>query len=212
MITDPEIERYAEAHTSPFPDFMARVATDTREHMRSPQMLIGELAGRFLEFLTFALGARRVLELGTYSGYSAMAMAAGMPPGGQVITCERDPEHAAVARRNIAASPFAATIELREGPALDTIASLAGPFDLIFIDADKVGYPGYYEACLPLLAERGVMALDNMLRDGEVLDPASSDEATRTLAALSDRIAEDPRVVQILLPLRDGLTLVHRAA
>ncbi|MCW3063267.1 MAG: O-methyltransferase [Solirubrobacterales bacterium] len=210
MITDPDIERYATEHTSPLPDFMAAIAADTREHLQAPEMLIGELAGRFLEFLTFALRARRVLELGTYSGYSALAMASGMGSGGgEIITCERDPEHAAIARRNIAASPFADMIDVREGAALDLLAGVEGPFDLIFIDADKPSYPAYFEACLPLLADRGLMALDNMLREGDVLHPA--DEGTRVLAELNDQIAADPRVVQILLPLRDGLVLVHRA-
>jgi caffeoyl-CoA O-methyltransferase len=211
VITDPDIDRYATERTSPFPDFMVRIAQDTRENLDSPQMLAGELQGRFLEFLTFALRARRVLELGTYSGYSALAMAAGMPAGGTVVTCEYDADHAAVARRNIASSPYAAMIDVREGPALDTIAGLDGPFDLVFIDADKPNYPNYYEACLPLLGEGGLMLLDNMLRDGRVLDAPAADEGTRVLAELNDTIAADPRVVQVLLPLRDGLTLVRRA-
>ena len=211
MITDPDIDNYATEHTSPFPDFMVRIAADTRENMDAPQMLTGELQGRFLEFLAFAVGARRVLELGTYSGYSALAMAAGMPPGGEIITCEYDHEHAEVSRRNIAESPYASMIDVREGPALETIAGLEGPFELIFIDADKPNYPNYYEACLPMLAERGLMLLDNMLRDGDVLDLANANEGTRVLAELNDTIAADPRVVQVLLPLRDGLTLVRRA-
>jgi caffeoyl-CoA O-methyltransferase len=207
MITDPDIERYATEHTSAFPDFMERIAASTRAEMRAPQMLAGELQGRFIEFLTYMLKPRRVLELGTYSGYSALAMASGMAPGGAIITCEADPEHAAVARRNIADSPYAAMIDVREGPALDTIAGLTGPFDFVFVDADKAGYPAYYDACLPLLAPDGVMALDNMLRDGDVLDP--QDDTARLMAELNDRIAADPRVLQILLPLRDGLTLVR---
>jgi caffeoyl-CoA O-methyltransferase len=134
-----------------------------------------------------------------------------MPPGGEVITCEFDPKHAAIARRNIAASPYAEMIDVRQGPAIEALPGLEGPFDLIFIDADKTGYPAYYEACLPLLADRGVMALDNMLRDGDVLNPEGADEGTRVLAELNDRITADPRVVNILLPLRDGLMLVHKA-
>jgi caffeoyl-CoA O-methyltransferase len=211
MITDDDIESYATEHSSRFPEFMVRIAQDTRENMDAPQMLAGELQGRFLEFLTFALGARRVLELGTYSGYSALAMAAGMPAGGEIVTCEYDEQHASVARRNIASSPYESMIDVRVGPALDTIAGLAGPFDLIFIDADKTNYPNYYEACLPLLADRGLMLLDNMLRDGQVLDPADANESTRVIASLNDTIAADPRVIQVLLPLRDGLTLVRRA-
>jgi predicted O-methyltransferase YrrM len=208
-ITDPDVERYATDRTSPFPEFMQRIAASTRAEMRAPEMLAGELQGRFLEFLMFALKARRVLELGTYSGYSALAMASSMPPGGEIITCEADPDTAAVARRNIAASPYASMIDVREGPALDTIAELSGPFDFIFIDADKSGYPAYYDACLPLLDTGGLLALDNMLRDGDVLDPR--DDTARLMAELNDRIAADPRVVQILLPLRDGVMLVRAA-
>ena len=211
MITDPDIERYATDRTSPFPEFMRAIAERTRAEMRAPQMLAGELQGRFLEFLTFALKARGVLELGTYTGYSALAMASGMPPGGVIITCEADPEHAEVARRNIAGSPYARMIDVREGPALETVAELSGPFDLIFIDADKVSYPRYYEACLPLLDPGGLMVLDNMLREGQVLDPQGGDEGTLALAELNNRIAADPRVVQLLLPLRDGVTIVRRA-
>jgi caffeoyl-CoA O-methyltransferase len=209
VITDEDIERYATERTSPFPEFMARIAASTRAELRAPGMLAGELQGRFLEFLTFALRAGRVLELGTYSGYSALAMAAGMPPGGEIITCEADPEHAAVARTNIASTPYASMIDVREGPAIETIAGLSGPFDLIFIDADKPSYPRYYDACLPLLDPRGLMLLDNMLRDGDVLDPR--DDTARVVADLNDRIAADPRVVQILLPVRDGVMLVRLA-
>jgi predicted O-methyltransferase YrrM len=208
-ITDPDVERYATDRTSPFPEFLQRIAAATRAEMHAPEMLAGELQGRFLEFLMFALKARRVLELGTYSGYSALAMASGMPPGGEIITCEADPDTAAVARRNIADSPYASMIDVREGPALDTIAELSGPFDFIFIDADKSGYPAYYDACLPLLDAGGLLALDNMLRDGDVLDPR--DDTARLMAELNDRIAADPRVVQILLPLRDGVMLVRAA-
>lgn len=213
MITDPEIERWCVEHTTPPEPHLAAVEAETLATLRSPGMLTGTLEGRFLEFLAFARRPRQVLELGTYSGYSALSFAGGMPPDGRIVTCEFDPAHAAVARRHIAASPYAGMIDIREGPALDTLATLAGErFDLIFIDADKVGYPAYYEACVDLLDERGLLILDNTLWSGAVLaDPAEQDESTRALSTLADRIAADERVVQVVLPVRDGVTLVRRA-
>src|SRR5919197_598929 len=133
-ITPEPIERYAEEHTTRPDDLLAALAAETRGTLPSPQMLTGTVEGRFLELLVFASGARRVLELGTYSGYSALSMAAGLPPGGHIDTCEVEERHAEVARRYIAQSPYADRIEIHVGPALDTIARLEGDFDLVFID------------------------------------------------------------------------------
>ncbi len=173
-------------------------------------MLTDRLEGRFLAMLAALAGARRVLEIGTFTGYSALSLAEGVGPGGRVVTCEVSPEHAEVARRNIAASPLADRIEVRLGPALETLASLEGSFDLVFIDADKPSYPDYYEAALRLLAPGGVIVLDNTLRAGRVLAPDPDDHGTRAVAALNDRIVRDERVTAVLLPLRDGVTLVRR--
>ena len=152
-ITDPDIEAYATAHTTPEPAYLTAVEADTRARLpRIAGMLTGRLEGRFLTMLAAMLGARRILEIGTFTGYSALSMAEGMADGGTLITCEIDPRHAAVARANIAASPHAGRIEVRDGPALDTMRALEGPFDLIFIDADKEGYPAYYDEALRLLA------------------------------------------------------------
>jgi len=213
VITDPAIESWCIAHTTAPEPHLAAVEAETRATLSAPGMLTGALEGRFLEFLAFARNPRRVLELGTYSGYSALSFAAGMESDARIVSCEFDPAHAAFARRHIAASSYAEMIEIREGPALDTLAALSGErFDLIFIDADKVNYPAYYEACVELLDERGLLILDNMLWSGRVLeDPADQDESTRALSTLGERIAEDERVVQILLPVRDGITLVRRA-
>ena len=151
-IVDPRLEAYAEAHTTPPPAYLEELATDLRATLEAPGMMVGRLEGRFLEMLTFALGARSVLEIGTFGGYSALAMAAGLAPGGRITTCEISPVHAEFARRHIAGSPYAEVIEVVVGPALETIASLPGPFDLVFIDADKSGYPAYLEAVLPKLS------------------------------------------------------------
>ena len=209
-VVAPEIAAYAEQHTTAPPEHLRRLAEETRASLQSPAMLSGELEGRFLETLVAGMGATRVLELGTYSGYGTLSLAAGLADGGTVITCEVDPETAAFARRHIDGSGLAERVDLRVGPALETLQGLDGPFDFIFIDADKVNYPRYYEACLPLLAPRGLMAIDNTLWNWRVLDEYSDDsDATRTIRELNDRIARDERVVAVVLPVRDGVTLVR---
>jgi caffeoyl-CoA O-methyltransferase len=207
-----DINAYAEAHTTPLPEHLVRLAEETRAALDFPEMLTGTLEGRFLEMLVWISGATRVLELGTYSGYSALAMAAALPPGGRIVTCEMRPEHAEFAQRHIDATPYADRIEIRVGPALETIATLAGPFDLVFVDAHKPEYPDYYEAVLPLLADRGLIVFDNTLWSGRVLEGEDDrSEQTAALRELNDRLAGDPRVVAVQLPVRDGVTLVRRA-
>jgi caffeoyl-CoA O-methyltransferase len=209
FIVPEEIERYAEEHTTLPDDLLRRLADETQATLQSPQMLTGTIEGRFLEFLVFTTKARRVLELGTYSGYSAISMAAALPPGGHIDTCEVDEQHAAVARRYIEESGHGDRITVHLGPALETIARLEGQFDFVFIDADKVNYSAYYEALLPRLAPTGLMAIDNTLWSGKVLEP-DEDPGTRAIAELNDRIARDPAVVAVQLTVRDGITLVRR--
>ena len=211
MIVPDQIEEYAAGHTTPPTDLLQALAAETRETLRAPQMLTGTIEGRFLELLVFGLGAKRVLELGTYSGYSSLSMAAGLPKGGHIDTCEADETHAEVARRYIAQSPYADRITVHIGPALDTISQLEGEFDFVFIDADKENYLNYYEALLPRLAEHGVMAIDNTLWSGRVLDEGDDSDATKAIREINDRIAEDGRVVAVQLTVRDGVTLVRRA-
>ena len=138
-------------------------------------------------------------------------MAPGLAPGGRILSCEISPEHAAFARRHIAASPYADRIEVLEGPAMDTIGTLDGPFDLVFLDADKASYLDYYEAVLPKLAPRGLIAADNTLWSGRILDPADMSPDTVALRAFNDFLASDPRVVVVQTTVRDGVTLVRRA-
>jgi len=209
FIVSEEIERYAEAHSTPPSDLLARLAEETRATLRSPQMLTGTIEGRFLEFLVFVSGARRVLELGTYSGYSAISMAAALPEGGHIDTCEVDEKHAGVARRYIEEAGYSDRITVHLGPALETIEKLGGEFDLVFIDADKASYLAYYEALLPRLSERGVMALDNTLWSGRVVEPDGTED-TAAISEVNDRIAADERVVAVQLTIRDGVTLVRR--
>jgi caffeoyl-CoA O-methyltransferase len=161
--------------------------------------------------LVWLSGASRILEIGCFTGYSALSMAAALPPDGTITTCELDPERAAMARRHFAASPWADQIRLLEGPALESIAGLKGPFDLVFIDADKVNYSNYYEAVLPLLAERGVIVADNVLWSGRVLDDADQSDDTRAIRAFNDMVANDPRVTAVMATVRDGVLLIRRA-
>ena len=211
MIVPEDIDAYAEAHTTPPPELMAELAEETKATMSSPGMLTGTVEGRLLEQLVFALRARRVLELGTYSGYSSLSMAAALPEGGHIETCEVDEAHAEVAQRYIDRSPYADRITIHLGPALETIERLGGVWEFVFIDADKENYANYYEALLPRLAPSGLMAIDNTLWSGRVLDDADDSEATRAIRDLNDRIAADDRVIAVQLTVRDGVTLVRRA-
>jgi caffeoyl-CoA O-methyltransferase len=210
-IVDPALEAYAAEHTTAPPAHLEDLAAEVEATLRSPHMMVGRLEGRYLEMLTFALGATSVLEIGTFGGYSALAMAAGLAPGGRVVTCELSAEHAAFARRHIAASPYADRVEVIEGPALESVAALPGPFDLVFIDADKASYAAYLEAVLPKLSPRGLIAADNTLWSGRVLDPSDTSEDTEALRAFNDALAVDPRVVVVQTTVRDGVTLIRRA-
>lgn len=210
MITDPSVERYCATRTTPPPAWLDAVEADTRAALGSPGMMSGALVGRLLETLAWTSGARRVLEIGTFSGYGALALAGGLVEGGRVWTCEVDPERAEFARRHIAASPWADRIEIVVGPALESVAALEGPWDLVWIDADKTGYPAYVDAVLPRLAPRGLVALDNTLRGGDVVDPEPDDAGAAAMDELNARLAGDPGLVTTLLPVRDGVTLVRR--
>lgn len=208
---DDGIEEYASAHTTPPAHWLQSLAAETEAEVAAPQMMVGALEGRFLEMLVWVSGARRVLEIGTFTGYSSLSMAAALPSGGTIVTCDLDPVALAVGRRHIAESPYADRIEIREGPALETIAGLDGPFDLVFIDADKPNYVHYYEAVLPKLGERGLIVADNTLWSGQVLDDSDTSEGTVAIRAFNDHVRADARVVCVQLTVRDGVTLIRRA-
>jgi len=209
-ITDPAAEEYARRHSSPEPPWLAEVMSSTRDFAGSYSMLTGHLQGRFLKMLAAVSGARRVLEIGTYTGYSALSMAEALPADGQLITCELDERHADLARANIARAGYADRIEVRVGPALDTLAGLEGPFDLVFIDADKTSYLAYYEAVLPLLAERGLICVDNVLWSKQVMDPDDHSPSTVALREFNEFVSGDTRVECVMVPIRDGVTLIRR--
>jgi caffeoyl-CoA O-methyltransferase len=210
FIVEPRVEEYAEVHTSPDGELFERLAAETREKTTAPQMMVGRIEGRFLGMLVRLRSARRILELGTFTGYSSISMAAALPPEGRVITCDVDPEATSIARRYMDESGHGDKIEIRLGPALETVETLDGPFDLVFIDADKENYVNYYEATLPKLADSGLMVVDNTLWSGRVADPENDEETTNAIRALNDRVRDDPRVVNVLLTVRDGMNLIMR--
>lgn len=207
---DEAVEAYAEGQVTPPAQHLRTVARETADELGWIEMLTGPVEGRLLETLVFATAPQLVLEIGTFSGYGALSMAPALPAGGRIVTCELDDERADFAQRHIDAAGAGDRIEIRRGPALETIAALEGPFDLVFIDADKPGYVDYYEAVLPKLAARGVIAADNTLAGGRAATDADDDTA-RAIRAFNDHVAADPRTVQVLLTVRDGITLIRRA-
>jgi caffeoyl-CoA O-methyltransferase len=211
VIVEPRVEDYAEAHSSPDGELFERLAAETREMSDMPAMMVGLVEGRFLGSLVRSTGAKRILELGTFTGYSSISMALALPDDGRLITCDVNPETTEIARRYAAEAGVVDRIEYRTGPALDTIAQLDGEFDLIFIDADKPNYLNYYEATLPKLAAHGLMILDNTLWSGRVADPEEDDDNTRAIREINDHILADSRVENVLLTVRDGMNLVWLA-
>jgi caffeoyl-CoA O-methyltransferase len=203
VISD-ELEDYADAVTSPWGEQLRALEAKARDELPYPMMISGPVVGRLLETLVFLIQPKLVLELGTYAGTSALMMAGVLPDGARIVTCELSDEHADWAQAGIDASPYADRIEIRRGPALDAIASIDEPIDFCFIDADKPGYVDYYEAVLPKLSPRGLIAADNTLRGGGVLEGDVMDDFNRHVAA-------DPRTVQVLLTVRDGVTLIRPA-
>ncbi len=207
-LVDPRAEQYAVEHSSPPEAAVAALRAET-ETMANAQMALRPVEAKLLEALVVATSAKRVLEIGTFTGVSALSMAARMKEGGTLITLEADPAHAEVASRHFAASPLADRIELIVGDARETLEQVEGPFDVVFIDAWKRDYPFYYEAVLPKLAPHGVIVADNVLRSGTVLedDPDVDAQALRDFA---DQVLADPRVDSALLTVGDGLLLVWR--
>ncbi len=209
-IVDPPLEEYAAAHATPPEPLLAELAEETRATLELPQMLTGTIEGRFLELLVHGMQARRVLELGTFSGYGTLSMAAGLPSGGRIDSCEISEKHAAVARRYIERAGYADRVTVHLGPALDTVRALEGDFDFVFIDADKENYVAYYEEVLPRLSPTGLIAADNTLWSGRVIDDSDDEESTRAIRTFNEHVAADTRVVSVMLTVRDGVTLIRR--
>jgi caffeoyl-CoA O-methyltransferase len=209
VIVSDEIDAYAEAYSEPPTEVLRRLADETRARMQLPQMMVGPLEGRFLETLVRVSGARLVLELGTFTGYSSICMASALPEGGRLVTCDVDPDAVEIARRYAGEAGVVDRIEYRLGPAIETLRELDGPFDVVFIDADKAGYVDYYEAVLPKLADDGVIVADNVLSGGRVLHDEPEGTA-RAIVAFNEHVRADERVVAVMLTVRDGITLIRK--
>jgi len=207
---DARIERYAEEHTTPPPELFERLAAETHAKYDDPQMMVGPLEGAFLAFAVHLKQPRRVLEIGTFTGWSSIAMASALPPGGTIVSCDLNEETTAVARRYAEEAGVADRIDYRLGPALELITQLDGPFDLVFIDAWKQDYVAYYEAALPLLADDGVIFADNTLADGRVFESTDSSSYVAAIVRFNDHVRADPRVECVLLTIRDGVTLIRK--
>jgi caffeoyl-CoA O-methyltransferase len=207
------VRSYAVAHGSWRPDAVVRdLQAETAELGDVAGMQIGDDQGQLLTMLTRLTGARRAVEVGTFTGYSSMCIARGLAEGGFLLCCDVSEEWTEIARRAWASAGLADRIELRIAPALDTLRALpaAPDIDLVFIDADKPGYPAYWAELVPRVRSGGLLLADNVLRNGEIADPDVDDENTTALRAFNDLVASDDRVDTVVLTAFDGLTIARR--
>ena len=207
-IVDEAVEQFAHDHTTQESELFVQLRDETYASMNMPQMQVGRIEGGFLKMLVRLTGARNILEIGMFTGYSALMMAEGLPDDGRLITCDVNPKAEEIAARYFAKSPHGKKIEIRIAPALETIKTLSGPLDLVFIDADKGNYSNYYEACLPLLRPGGLIVADNVLWSGDVLNP--QDDNSRAIVAFDKLVQADPRVENVCLTVRDGIMLAWK--
>ena len=205
------LEEYISVHTTPENEALESITRDTHVHILNPHMLSGHVQGRALSMISYMIRPKRILELGTFTGYSALCLAEGLAEGGKLITIEHNDELEDTIRRNLARSPLGERIELHIGDCKSVIRNLEGSFDLVFIDADKREYCAYIDAVYPLVPVGGFILADNTLWDGHIVDPAyDKDKQTLGLRAFNDKIKEDDRFEQVILPLRDGLTIIRK--
>ena len=208
---DVEIEEYCEAHSTPQSELLYRLTRETHQKVMNPRMLSGHLQGMLLTTLCRMMQARRVLEIGTYTGYSALCIAEGLAADGQVHTIEVDEEREEMIRRYLAQSPYQDKIQLHIGDALQVIPTLQEQWDMVYIDADKEEYTDYYEMVLPQVRKGGIILADNVLWDGKVVkEVRSGDKDTRALLAFNEHVQADPRVTNFILPVRDGLMFIEK--
>lgn len=207
-LVDQKIEDYCRSHTSPLPELFTRLRDVTFAEARAPQMQVGLLEGRFLGLLVAISGAKRVLEFGTFTGFSSLAMAHHLPPDGKLYTCDVDPVATEIAKKFWADSPHGKKIELLLGPGAESVDALDEVFDLVFIDADKGNYVTYWEKSLPKVRKGGLLVVDNVLWSGAVLDP--KEKSDRDIAAFNEHARGDTRVEVLMLPIRDGVLVARK--
>jgi predicted O-methyltransferase YrrM len=211
-MTDPyQIEEYIEAHTTAPDDVLQELYRHTYLHEMNPRMMSGPVQGKFLQFLCQMLKPQRVLEIGTYTGYAAICIARGLPEGGKLVTIEANREYEDTLRHYFDKAQVGEKIELILGDAKAVIPTLDETFDLVFIDADKVSYPTYYNMVMEKVRPGGFILADNVLWDGKVLNAQTKERDTQALIAFNDRVQNDPRVENVLLPIRDGLMMIRVA-
>jgi caffeoyl-CoA O-methyltransferase len=208
QLVDPDIESYAEEHTTSESGIIKKLIERSEQELDHTDMLSGRVVGRLLAMLVKISGARRVLEVGMFTGYSALCMAEALPEDGTLITCELNEHYKAIAQSAFEESDHGHKISMEMGPALETIAGFNQTFDFIFLDADKVNYANYYKAVLPLLNAGGLLVIDNVLWSGEVLEP--TDEKAQAIEKFNKMISRDERMEQVILTVRDGVTIARK--
>jgi predicted O-methyltransferase YrrM len=206
----PELEQYAGSHTSPESELLARINRETHLEVLQPRMLSGHLQGRVLSLLSSLLQPKRILEIGTYTGYSALCLAEGLPNDGKLITIDVNEELQARVQGYFNDSSYKHQIEYHIGDAMELIPTLPDMWDLVFIDADKKNYLNYYDLVIERMNPGGIILADNILWSGKVIDPAATDRETEMLRRYNDVIHADDRVENILLPIRDGIMVARK--
>lgn len=206
------VEEYIHANSTPLPRLLEELIETTRAGFKElAGMITGQEQGLLLRMLAASVSASRILEIGTFTGFSALMMAEALPDDGELITCDVNPKAIAVARGFFERSPHGRKVQLREGPALETLKGLKPPFDLVYIDADKENLINYYEASLPLLSPNGLIAVDNVLWAGGSTSLLPEDERGRVIDEFNRHVRSDDRVINVILPIRAGLMLVRRS-
>lgn len=206
----PELEAYVEGHVSPMDELLLSLYRETYLHTMNPRMVSGPVQGRFLQMICEMTRPSRVLEIGTFTGFSTICMARGMAKDSQLITIEANEELEEMIRKYLALAEVDDRVRLIIGDAKEVIPALEGPFDLVYIDADKLHYPLYYDLVIEKVAQGGLILADNVLWDGKVVDPRAKGADTQAIREFNDKVMGDPRVEQVLLPLRDGLMMARK--
>ena len=204
-----DLETYATDHSADVDPLYEDLRRETAERYPASSMQVGRLEGRFLKLLALMAGARLAVEVGTYTGYSALSVAEALPADGRLITFDADPEATAVAQTYFARAPWGDRIELRLGDARERLSEVDGPVDFAFIDADKTGYRRYWDILVPRMRPGGIIAVDNVLWSGHALAPREGNADDRAIAEFNDYVAADQRVEAVMLTVRDGITVAR---